>query len=275
MARIRTIKPEFPQSESMGRVSRDARLLFVELWTICDDHGRARAHSRMLASLLFPYDDDAGSLMPGWLKELEDEGCIRVYEAGGSQYLQVVGWSKHQKIDRPSNPQFPPPDDEPSRALASIRESSSGEGIKDQGREGKGEERASAEASPAPPANPSPKPKPAKSARPTKHALPVDFGISDAVREWATSKGYTRLDEHLEAFRSKSLANGYAYADWDAAFREAIRGDWAKLGAAGNGGTSSPVTPPAAPHRKRLGEGSSTDYGIPGIGTPYAARAAS
>jgi 5-methylcytosine-specific restriction endonuclease McrA len=25
MARIRTIKPEFPQSESMGRVSRDAR----------------------------------------------------------------------------------------------------------------------------------------------------------------------------------------------------------------------------------------------------------
>ena len=49
MARIRTIKPEFPQSESMGRVSRDARLLFVQLWCICDDHGRTRAASRMLA----------------------------------------------------------------------------------------------------------------------------------------------------------------------------------------------------------------------------------
>jgi hypothetical protein len=59
MARIRTIKPEFPQSESMGRISRDARLLFVQLWCICDDHGRTRAASRMLASLLFPYDDDA------------------------------------------------------------------------------------------------------------------------------------------------------------------------------------------------------------------------
>lgn len=273
MARIRTIKPEFPQSESMGRVSRDARLLFVELWTICDDHGRARAHSRMLASLLFPYDDDAGNLISGWLKELEDEGCIKVYEVSGSQYLQVVGWSKHQKIDKPSKPQFPPPDDEHSETLANIRELSSGEGIKDQGREGKGEEQERAPASPAPSANP--KPKREKSARPTKHALPADFGISDAVREWAAGKGYTRLDEHLEAFRAKALANGYAYADWDAAFREAIRGDWAKLGTTGGRGTSSPAVPTATPHRKRLGEGSSTDYGIPGIGTPYAARAVS
>jgi len=44
MARIRTIKPEFPHSESMGRVSRDARLLFVMLFTIVDDEGRARRH---------------------------------------------------------------------------------------------------------------------------------------------------------------------------------------------------------------------------------------
>ena len=43
MARIRTIKPDFPHSESMGRVSRDARLLFVMLFTIVDDEGRARA----------------------------------------------------------------------------------------------------------------------------------------------------------------------------------------------------------------------------------------
>jgi hypothetical protein len=57
MGRIRTIKPEFPQSESLARVSRDARLCFVALWTICDDAGRARGNGRMLASLLFPYDE--------------------------------------------------------------------------------------------------------------------------------------------------------------------------------------------------------------------------
>ena len=67
MARIRTIKPEFPHSESMGRVSREARLCFILLWTIADDAGRLRGNSRMLASLLYPYDDDAKKQYPdGW-----------------------------------------------------------------------------------------------------------------------------------------------------------------------------------------------------------------
>jgi hypothetical protein len=129
MARIRTIKPEFPQSESMGRVSRDARLLFVMLWPICDDHGRTRAASRMLASLLFPYDDDAPGLIDSWLEELEREGCITRYSVNGSTFLQVNNWLIHQKIDKPSKPQFP----EPTEGFASIREDSSLEG---KGREG-------------------------------------------------------------------------------------------------------------------------------------------
>lgn len=121
MARIRTIKPEFPQSESMGRVSRDARLLFILLWPISDDHGRTRAASRMLASLLFPYDEDAPKLIDGWLGELEREGCIVRYEVDGSSYLQVTKWLKHQKIDKPSKPQHPG-FDEASRVFESVRE---------------------------------------------------------------------------------------------------------------------------------------------------------
>ncbi len=31
MARIRTIRPTFPRSRSMGRISRGVRLLFVQL----------------------------------------------------------------------------------------------------------------------------------------------------------------------------------------------------------------------------------------------------
>jgi hypothetical protein len=117
----------------MGRVSRDARLLFVMLWPICDDHGRTRAASRMLASLLFPYDDDAPGLIDGWLDELEREGCIRRYTANGSTFLEVANWLIHQKIDKPSKPQFP----EPPGSLANPREDSSLEG---KGREGKGKE---------------------------------------------------------------------------------------------------------------------------------------
>jgi hypothetical protein len=107
MARIRTIKPEFPQSESVGRLSRDARLLFVQLWTVVDDFGRSRAASRMLASLLFPYDDDAAGQIDGWLRELEREGHIRRYEVNGSLYLDIPKWKEHQKVDHPTGSRLP------------------------------------------------------------------------------------------------------------------------------------------------------------------------
>lgn len=123
MARIRTIKPEFPLSESIGRVSREARLLFIQLWTICDDAGRARAHSRILASLLYPFDDDAPDLIDGWVTELEAQECVFRYEIGGTTYIQVCNWLNHQKIDRPSESKIPAPI-ESSRALASPREPS-------------------------------------------------------------------------------------------------------------------------------------------------------
>lgn len=109
MGRIRTIKPEFPQSESIGKLSRDARLLFIQIWTIVDDDGRARAASRMLASLLYPYDEDAGGLIEGWLQELEEGYFIQRYEIDSSQYLEVTKWRKHQKISHPSPSRLPSP----------------------------------------------------------------------------------------------------------------------------------------------------------------------
>ena len=122
MARIRTIKPEFPQSESMGRVSRESRLCFILLWTIADDSGRLRGNSRMLASLLYPYDIDAGKRIDGWLDELEKEKCIVRYKsATGDHYIAILNWSQHQKIDKPSKSKIPGPD---SIGFANSREDS-------------------------------------------------------------------------------------------------------------------------------------------------------
>ncbi len=57
--------------------------------------------------------------------------------------------------------------------------------------------------------------------------LADDFDISDAVSAWATREGFHDLSTHLEAFKNKCRAKGYAYINWDAAFMEAIRADWA------------------------------------------------
>ncbi|UFW91010.1 hypothetical protein BjapCC829_21710 [Bradyrhizobium barranii] len=123
MARIRTIKPEFPQSERVGKLPREARLLFLMLFTIADDEGRARGASRMLASLLYPYDDDAPTLMEGWLTALERGGQIRRYEVDGSQYVEIAKWLEHQKIDKPSKSRLPSFADG-SRIVANVREAS-------------------------------------------------------------------------------------------------------------------------------------------------------
>jgi hypothetical protein len=148
MARIRTIKPEFPHSESMGRVSRESRLCFILLWTIADDAGRLRGNSRMLASLLYPYDVDAGDHMDGWLTELAKEQCITRYEVAGANYIQINQWADHQKIDKPSASKLPEFVSS-SRKLAKPRENSSRKGREGKGEEGKGSDEPQSDSPPA------------------------------------------------------------------------------------------------------------------------------
>ena len=65
---------------------------------------------------------------------------------------------------------------------------------------------------------------------PTKTtALPKNFSISDGVRSWAEKSGHRRLNAHLEHFIDKAKAKNYRYADWDAAFKTAIRQNWAGI----------------------------------------------
>ena len=72
-----------------------------------------------------------------------------------------------------------------------------------------------------------------------KKEMPADFCVSERVTDWAKGKGFEQLEEHLESFKRKCSANGYKYLDWDSAFMEAIREDWAKL-RSGNGNAPQP-----------------------------------
>ena len=73
-----------------------------------------------------------------------------------------------------------------------------------------------------------------KSKRESKTPTPIsdDFQISDSVKAWATKNGHTQLEKHLESFINKCKAKNYKYSDWDAAFRNAIADNWAKVGQA-------------------------------------------
>ena len=73
---------------------------------------------------------------------------------------------------------------------------------------------------------PSDKPKKSKSVLRT---LPDDFCISDQVKKWATENNHHNLEMHLDRFVEYAKSNGKKYADWDSAFKRAIREDWGKV----------------------------------------------
>jgi hypothetical protein len=72
--------------------------------------------------------------------------------------------------------------------------------------------------------------------------LPPDFSISERVRKWATDKGHTKLEAHLEHFAGTARAKGYKYTDWDEAFMNAIRSNWAQVGGNSRSPSSEPPT---------------------------------
>jgi len=50
------IKPKFWDDAKIGRLTRDARLLYIGLWNFSDDIGVVIGNSIWLKSKIFPYD---------------------------------------------------------------------------------------------------------------------------------------------------------------------------------------------------------------------------
>lgn len=76
---------------------------------------------------------------------------------------------------------------------------------------------------------PTSKPAKQRKPRPVETVIAEDFGISERVRSWATEKGHTDLERRLEHFKGWAIARQRRYADWDQAFMNAVRDDWAHL----------------------------------------------
>jgi hypothetical protein len=102
MARIRTVKPEFWTSEQVATCSPSARLLFIGLWSFCDDGGVHPASIKRLKMEVFPADALDDGKMEGLIGELVRADLIREFDADGERFWHVTGWSRHQKIERPT-----------------------------------------------------------------------------------------------------------------------------------------------------------------------------
>lgn len=120
MAKIRTIKPEFWESEQVGECHPMARLLFICLLNFCDDGGNYPASVKAMKRNAFGYDEVSSDQVQVWMDELITNGLVAVYEAEGKTYWHVTGFSKHQTIGRPFLKHPPFPSDAMSKQCSSI-----------------------------------------------------------------------------------------------------------------------------------------------------------
>lgn len=102
MARIRSVKPEFWTSEQVMNMSRDARLLFIGIWTFCDDNGIHPASALSLKAKVLPGDSITADQVMVFIDEMIEQGLLDEYEASGRSFWRVTGWSRHQRIDHPT-----------------------------------------------------------------------------------------------------------------------------------------------------------------------------
>lgn len=68
------IDPNFWIDEKLGRLKREARLMFMGCISQSDDEGRLQGHTALLKSLIFPYDLDITlQEVEEWLNDLNKE----------------------------------------------------------------------------------------------------------------------------------------------------------------------------------------------------------
>ena len=204
MARIRTIKPEFWTDEKVVELSAFARLLFIGIWNFCDDDGRMVYSPKRIKMQIFPADSvDCSEL----LGEIRRVSLIDVYTVDGIDYLRVVGFEKHQKIDKRSASKLPSPDhpaDSPRiPPTEGIKEGNGMEGIKESIKEGNGQTQVA--------------------------DAPVDVGDVRAVFEFwksAMKSPSSKLDGKRSSLIKASLKTGYTSEQLCNAISGCAKSDW-------------------------------------------------
>lgn len=210
----RIVRAGILTSDPVNGLSWAAEVFYRRLFSVVDDFGRYDGRSTLLRAHLYPLKIDrvSDADVSKWLTECVAAGVVSVYQVSGRPYLEVVKFGQRVRAE---TSKWPDPSSPDSKSLTPA--------VKCQQKTALVVDVSVSEDVGVAPRKPRKQP---------KVSMPLDFEISERVKNWAVEKGHTRLDEHMESFRAKVQAHGYQYADWDAAFMEAIRTDWAKLGSA-------------------------------------------
>lgn len=123
MARIRTVKPEMLDDEKVAALPHLAWRLFVSLIMTADDYGNQHgAPAKIRGTALWATEATDGEVREA-LARLSRDSLVALYSVRGQAYVSIVGWSKHQRVDKPGRPIVPGPEQADSHTSEDSRDS--------------------------------------------------------------------------------------------------------------------------------------------------------
>ncbi len=235
----RIVRENILTSDRVNKLSAEGEVFYRRLMSRVDDYGRYDARPSILRSTLYPLRVDTVSAdkCEQMLAECTQAGLVTVYQDDkkGTDVLQMLDtrWKTRTESRYPQ-----PPDANKCQQMSAnarlvvdvvvndvVGKHTAGKPAvpvdKSEGSETEGRTQVAVD-----PQNP---PAGKRSKRKPMTSLPPEFGISKRVRDWAYENGFSLLEKHLAHFITTAKAKDYQYADWDSAFENAIRTDWAKL----------------------------------------------
>ena len=105
----RTVKPQFYDDLKVGRLSRDARYLYIAMMVFSDSLGVVNGDSAWLKSRFYPYDQIGDGDFDAWLDELISNGLARQVYHDGEKFLylpnleRLQGRSGHVDLNIPES----------------------------------------------------------------------------------------------------------------------------------------------------------------------------
>lgn len=101
------IDPGFWGSEDVSKLNITERLFLIGLFSNADDHGKGRASSAYLRSIIFPYDDISIDKIEKAIENIQKYINIEFYQVSGSRYYKFTKWCNWQRVDKPQTSQLP------------------------------------------------------------------------------------------------------------------------------------------------------------------------
>lgn len=112
MPRNRLIQSKFWSDDKILKISVQARLLFISLWTFTEDTGIHRDDNTMLKAQAFPADDISINEIEIYKNELISKGLILSFtDERDGELLFIKNWYKYQYIQKPTPSKYKLPEE--------------------------------------------------------------------------------------------------------------------------------------------------------------------